>query len=201
MPTGLFLPFTPEGKKIEMRAIELKLAHGFDTYAAIGPGELAARMEAVIVDASWFTTLPSDLRQSLLGTHRSDWSAGSITFEGRLVIVANPKHAATRHSVTLLEELVHHGLGHPKSKLIERDGAVMRTCRHDVEDEAYCVATALLMPYRGLFYHVNAGRALRDLDVPAPVSDDCRLFRVKRAGLWNIFNARRRTPERQGRKA
>jgi hypothetical protein len=69
---------------------------------------------------------------------------------------------------------------------------VIRTCQHDVEDEAYCVATALLMPYRELFNHLDAGRRLVDLPVPAPVSDECRIFRVKRAGLWKLYTARLR---------
>jgi hypothetical protein len=186
----LFLPFTPQGRAIEMRAIDLKRAHGLGPYAAVGPSDLATRMGAHIVDASWFATLPPAIRRSVLDVHRLAWSAGSITFDGCLVIAANPKHSETRRSVTLLEELVHHGLGHPKSELIERDGAVIRTCQHEVEDEAYCVATALLMPYRALFRHVNAGCPLDELEVPSPVSHECRLFRVKRAGLWRTYNAR-----------
>jgi len=193
MREKFFLPFTPGGRAIEIRAIELKRAHGFGAYAAVDPETLADAMDAHIVGREWFTSLPSALRRAVLVEHSDSWSAGSITVDGRLVVLANPGHPETRRTVTLLEELVHYGLGHPKSELTERDGVVMRTCRHDVEDEAYAVATALVMPYRQLFSHVDAGRPLEELDTPAPVSQACRLFRVKRAGLWRMLQSRMRT--------
>jgi Zn-dependent peptidase ImmA (M78 family) len=150
-------------------------------------------MGAHIVDEEWFASLSPALQRAVLVDHRDRWSAGSITLEGRLVILANPRHPETRRTVTLLEELVHHGLGHPKSELIVRDGVVMRTCHHEVEDEAYAVATAIVMPYPSLFAHVNAGRPIDELETPAPVSRECRLFRVKRAGLWRLMQSRARS--------
>lgn len=188
---GLFLPFATKGKQIELRAIEVKSAYGYGPYDAVSPLDLADRMGVGIVDAvAFFDSLPERLRLALLEEHRRSWSAGSITAGGALYVLSNPTHSEARSSPTLLEELVHDALGHPKSQLIEQDGVVIRTCQHDVEDEAYCVATALLMPYRDLFNHLNAGLRLADLPVPAPVSDQCRLFRVKRAGLWRLYSAR-----------
>ncbi len=186
----LFLPFAPKGKAIELRAIEIKARHGFGPYEAIDPIELANRMGVGIVAAEWFDRLPVDLRASLLSDYSHSWSAGSITVDGMLTVVANPEHSEARRTITLLEELVHEALGHPKSQLIVQDGIAMRTCRHDVEDEGYAVAAALVMPYRELFNHLNAGRPLADLPLPAQVSTDCRLFRVKRAGLWKLHVAR-----------
>jgi hypothetical protein len=190
----LFLPFATKGKAIELRAIEIKRRYGFGPYEAIHPIELANRMGAGIVAAEWFDRLPVDLRISVLGDHSRSWSAGSITVAGILRVVANPEHSEARRTITLLEELVHEALGHPKSQLVVQDGVAMRTCRHDVEDEAYAVAAALVMPYRDLFNHLNAGRPLSDLPVPAPVSDECRQFRVKRAGLWRLYIARQGHP-------
>lgn len=190
MPAQLFLPFTDSGKAIELRAIQLKEAHGLGPYDAVDPTALAERMGAVIIEASWFASLPATIREAVLAEHRAHWSAGSITVGGALYVLANPEHADTRRSVTILEELVHHGLGHPKSKLMRVDGVSMRTCQHEVEDEAYAVATALLMPYRDLFNHIKAARALAELPVPVPVSQACRLYRVKRAGLWRMYQAR-----------
>jgi hypothetical protein len=190
----LFLPFATKGKLIELRAIDIKAAHGFGPYEAIHPIELANRMRVGIVAAEWFDRLPVDLRTSLLGEYSRTWSAGSITVDGMLHVLANAEHSEARRTITLLEELVHEALGHPKSQLIVQDGVAMRTCRHDVEDEAYAVAAALVMPYRDLFNHLNAGRPLADLPVPAPVSTECRLFRVKRAGLWKLQVARQQHP-------
>jgi hypothetical protein len=54
------------------------------------------------------------------------------------------------------------------------------------------------MPYRDLFNHLNAGRPLVDFPVPAPVSVDWRLFRVKRADFWKLHIARQRKPSEVG---
>lgn len=188
----LFLPFAIRGKDIELRAIEIKATHDFGPYEAVSPVELADRMGVGLVDPVFFDTLDIGLRKALLEDHRESWSAGSITVNDTLFVLTNPTNSDARTSVTILEELAHEALGHPKSQLIKRDGLVVRTCQHDVEDEAYSVASALLMPYRDLFNHLNAGRPLGDLAVPAPVSDECRAFRVKRAGLWRLYSARQR---------
>lgn len=96
----------------------------------------------------------------------------------------------------MLEELAHESLGHPKSQLIQRGGLVIRTCAHDVEDEAYSVAAALLMPYRDLFNHLNASRPLANLSVPAPVSDEGRLPRVNAPGFGNFTSPGNAKPRR-----
>lgn len=43
---------------------------------------------------------------------------------------------------------------------------------------------------RDLFNHIKAARALAELPVPLPVSQACRLYRVKRAGLRWMYQAR-----------
>ncbi len=46
----------------------------------------------------------------------------------------------------------------------------MRTCQHDVESEAYEVATALLMPYQSTFNHLKQGGRMADIPAAVPVS-------------------------------
>jgi hypothetical protein len=85
--------------------------------------ELANRVGVGIVAAEWFGRLPVDLRTSLLGHYARSWSAGSITFDRMLNVVANPEHSEARRTITVLEELVREALGHPKSQLIIQDGS------------------------------------------------------------------------------
>jgi hypothetical protein len=66
----------------------------------------------------------------------------------------------------------------------------MRTCQHEVESEAYAVATALLMPYRSTFNHLKAGGDIASIPTVVPVSAACRAYRTKTAGLWRIAQAR-----------
>jgi len=192
MAGSLFLPFTPQGQRIERLAISIKDAHGYGPYDAVSPIELADRMGIAVAAASWFDGFPKDLAAEVLVRFGDAWSAGSISCEGTLCVVLNPGHPPTRQAISLAEELVHEALGHPKSRLVQMEGLLVRTCEHSVEDEAYSVATALVMPYQSLFNHVDRGLPLSDLTTPVPVSAACRDFRIKRAGLWRTYQARQK---------
>lgn len=183
---GLFLPFTPKGKAIELKAIGIKRDFGFDPYELIDPMQLARRMGVALIPEEWLSGLEEADREALLVDHGSAWSAGSITVRERLHVLLNPTHSVERQSPTLAEELVHEALGHPASQLIVVDGATMRTCHHEVESEAYAVATALLMPYRSTFYHLKEKGSIDTIPAAVPVSAACRAYRTKVAGLWRM---------------
>jgi hypothetical protein len=89
---------------------------------------------------------------------------------------------------------VHVALGHPKSQLTTVDGVPLRTCQHEVESEAYAVATALLMPYRSTFNHLNDGGTVETIPAMVPVSSECRAYRTKMAGLWAMARKRGLVP-------
>lgn len=189
---GLFLPFTPKAKAIEMKAIGIKQAHGLGPYDALDPRALAGRMGVEIVPAGWIDTLEADHRRQLVDEIGRSWSAGSIAYDERTYILLNPGHSAERHSPTLAEELVHVALGHAKSQLMTVDGITMRTCQHEIESEAYAVAVALILPYRTVFNHIHGGEPVETIPAPVPLSADCRAYRTKIAGMWPTAQARLR---------
>lgn len=189
---GLFLPFTPKAKAIEIKAIGIKKHHGIGPYEAIDPRDLAALMTVEIVPAAWVDTLDPGLRRQLVDDIGHRWSAGSLVVDGRTYVLLNPGHSPERHSPTLAEELVHVALGHPKSQLKTVGGVPMRTCEHDVESEAYAVAVALILPYRTVFYHIRAGEPVETIPSPVPLSRECRAYRTKIAGMWPTAVARLR---------
>jgi Zn-dependent peptidase ImmA (M78 family) len=183
---GLFLPFTPKGKAIEIKAIAIKRDFGYGPYDLIDPRELAQRMNVVVIPEEWLLRLEESDRSALLVDHASTWSAGSIIVKDRLHVVLNPTHSVERQSPTLAEELVHQALGHPASQLLVLDGTTMRTCQHEVESEAYAVATALLMPYRSTFNHLKDRGTIETIPAAVAVSAACRAYRTKMAGLWRM---------------
>jgi Zn-dependent peptidase ImmA (M78 family) len=191
----LFLPTASKAKQIELRAIEIRTKYAYGPYQAINPFELAARMGVVLVADTWLEQHPE--LSAELASIAGSWSAGSLPVGDKTYILLNPDTSRARQSPTLGEELAHIALGHPKSKLINVDGLAIRTCDHAVEGEAYAVATALLMPYRSLFNHLNDGHPLEELATLVPVSQACREFRVKTAGLWNLHQARARARAQQ----
>lgn len=185
-----FLPFTPKGKDIEVKAIGIKEAHGLGPYDLVDPDALAVLMGVVIIPEAWYDRLDADLRDQVLVAHGQTWSAGSLCVEGTTHILLNPGHSRERRSASLSEELVHLGLGHPKSQLLTVDGVPMRTCSHEIESEAYAVASALLMPYRSTFNHLQAGGTVASIPAVVPVSAEARVYRTKTSGLWKMARSR-----------
>jgi hypothetical protein len=190
---GLFLPFTPKAKAIELKAIAIKESNGIGPYVAVDPLDLARRMDIGVVPPDWFDTLDPGHRRQILDDFGRTWSAGSVVAEGRTYVLLNPGHSPERHSPSLAEELVHVALGHPKSELKETDGLFVRTCQHEVESEAYAVAVALILPYRTVFNHIRDGGAIESIPAPVPVSAACRAYRTKVSGMWKTAQSRGRT--------
>jgi hypothetical protein len=188
---SLFLPFAPQARADEERAIELKRDFDYAPYEAVDPWEFAERLAIELVDGAWLLRqLPAGIGLHLVGPARGRWSAGTIDVAGRSLTVMNPTHSPARQTASLVEELVHVVLGHPPSRLEPHGDLALRTCAHDVEDEAYRIGAALVIPYRELFNWLNAGRPLDEFATPAVVSREYLEFRVKRAGLWRLHRAR-----------
>jgi hypothetical protein len=190
---SLFLPFSAQARADEERAIEIKRDFDYGPYEAVDPWEFAERVGIDLVDGTWLLDQsPPHLRAHLLKTGPGRWSAGTLEVAGRSLTVLNPSHSPARQTATLVEELMHVVLGHPPSRLEVHDGLALRTCAHDVEDEAYRLGAAMVIPYRDLFNWINAGHPLHEFSAAALVSSEYLEFRVKRAGLWRLHQARRR---------
>lgn len=190
---SLFLPFSTQARADEERAIEIKGDFDYGPYEAVDPWEFAERAGIELVDGRWLLDQsPPRVRAHLLEDGRGRWSAGTLEVAGRSLTVLNPIHGPARQTASLVEELVHVALGHPPSRLELHDGLALRTCAHDVEDEAYRLGAAMVIPYRDLFNWINAGHSLDEFSAASVVSHEYLEFRVKRAGLWRLHQARLR---------
>jgi hypothetical protein len=190
----MFLPFAAHARRDEERAIELKADFGYGPYEAVDPWEFAERLGIELLDSGQLIEL-LDRRHAdhLTGVGRARWSAGTIEMGDRTLTILNALHSPARQTATLMEELVHVILGHPVSRLEMRGGLAVRTCAHDVEDEAFRLGAALVIPYRDLFNWLNWGRPLETFPTVVEVSSGYLEFRVKRAGLWRLHRARARS--------
>ncbi len=191
--SSLFLPFTPNGKATELRAIEVKDRLGLVPTAAVDPIGILPKVPARLVVPNELREASPDTPHELFVRCGSEWSGigfGESPADGVSLILLNPAHSPTRHRATLMEEIVHIVLGHPKSTLFRGADGIVWKRSHDggVEDEAFTVGAACLLPYPALFH------AVRD-DHETAVSIAARFgvsvqyveFRIKRAGLSNIY--------------
>jgi len=194
---GVFLPFTPNGKATELRAIEVKSRLGLTASAAVDPIGILRRVPARVIDSRWLQSASPDLAQALFVEHASSWSGiglGESPQDGASLILLNPTHAPTRQRATMMEEIVHIVLKHPKSALSLRfDIVPVRARSYDasVEAEAYSVGAACLLPYPDLFHAIRDRR--ESVDVIAHrfgVSRAYVDFRIKTAGLMRMYRSR-----------
>jgi hypothetical protein len=192
--SGPFLPFTPNGKATELQAIAVKSRLGVGATAAVDPYAVLHRLPARLVDAAALREQDGLVACALLSVHADEWSAvcfGRSEITGEALILLNPTHAATRQKATLMEEVVHIVLDHPPSRLMLNgvQGGAERRYEAAIEDEAYTVGAACLLPYPALFRAVNdTHESAAVIAARYGVSRDYVTFRIKRAGLVRIYN-------------
>ena len=141
------------GARIATKRV-FRLADG----SAVDPHAVAGAMGVpVITERDQFAMLPPTLRDAMFGTR--EWSAGTLEGRGGPLIILNPIHAPTRLKVTLAEEIAHLVMGHPTSEIDPVIG--IRAYNATVEQKAFSVGGALVMPYGQLFRLAKAGSRFR----------------------------------------
>lgn len=187
-----FLPFTTKGKATELQAIEVKRLLGLGPYASLDPTAVLPKIPARLLTNADFSDCAEETRDVLFGPRGHGLSAvgfGRSPADGTWLIFVNPTHHPHRQKASLAEEVVHIVLDHPKTE-VSRNGVrgTSRTFNKAVEDEAYCVGAACIMPYRELFNAVHDRH--EDVDVIAAryvVSKEYVHYRIRRAGLDRIY--------------
>lgn len=189
----LFLPFTPKGLKAEMRAIEAKQKLRYGPYASIDPFGVLSRVPARLLTPVEFQAGPPHVYAALWEDPPDDLSAfamGRSPSTGEWLIYVNPLHHEHRQRTSLMEEIAHISLEHPPSKLYFEGGKPKRTYNEEVEDEAFCVGAACIIPYRDLFNAIK--RRHEKVNAIAErynVSEALVEYRIKRAGLSKVYKA------------
>lgn len=183
-----FVPFVKgEAERLERCAIAAKRVLGVPDKSAPDPRAAARDLGIpVLGDLEHFAALPEDIRDVMLGSR--EWSAGTLEGPGGPLIITNPIHAATRLKVTVAEELSHLMMGHPPSSLDPTTG--LRTYNKTVEDEAFSVGGAMVMPYSQLYSLVDRGQPLETIADEFEVSVPMARCRVNRTGLLRMHRAR-----------
>lgn len=186
-----FVPFIGgEAESLERKAIALKRCLGFGDREPLDARRAAEELGVPVVDRpEQFASLTESLRRSILTDHRQAWSAATIVGPLGPLIVVNYTHSTTRLRVTLAEEIAHLVLGHPPSTIDARTG--MRTYKATVEEEAFGVGGALVMPYAPLFNLVKAGTSVTEIAEAFCVSEQLANCRLNRAGLRRMHRKRR----------
>ncbi len=191
------LPPTPKGRNFELKALGLRDFAGLRTdEQRLDPFELARYAKLLVVSYEQIAPfLSGDTRDHLLNGGKDAWSGGACSQklpDGRKLIVLNPTHGANRQNATLMEEISHVFLGHQPSRLaikaVNKQGKpIARDYRPDIEEEAYGVGAAALVPYSALKRVIRRGKTSREIARHFNVSRELVEYRIKISRLWDEY--------------
>lgn len=191
------MPPTQKGRHYEIRALSLRDFAGLiSDEQPLNPFELAHYAKLLVASFEQIEPLLSeDTKQHLLGTGKDKWSGGACSQtlpDGRKLIVLNPTHGKNRQNATLMEEICHVFMGHTPSRLAiqntNKNGQVIaRDYRAEIEEEAYSIGAAALVPYTSLARMVNQGKTSREIARHFNVSRELVEYRIKVSRLWEQY--------------
>lgn len=194
------MPPTKKGRHYEIRAIGLREFAGLDRDdAVLNPFELAHYAKLLVASFEQIEPfLTEETKQHLLGAGRDKWSGGACSQalpDGRRLIILNPTHGKNRQNATLMEEICHVFMGHQPSRLaienVTKDGkTIARDYRAEIEEEAYSIGAAALVPFSALRRMVHQGKTSREIAEQFNVSRELVEYRIKVSRLWDVYKQR-----------
>ncbi|HNQ15080.1 MAG TPA: ImmA/IrrE family metallo-endopeptidase [Pyrinomonadaceae bacterium] len=190
-------PPTPKGRDFEIKALGLRDFAGLRRDdQRLDPFELARYAKLLVVDYEQIEPfLSGETREELLQGSKDSWSGGACSQrlpDGRKLIILNPTHSPNRQNATLMEEISHVFLGHQPSRLavrtLNKQGkTIARDYRPEIEEEAYGVGAAALVPFASLKRFIRRGKTSREIAKHFNVSRDLVEYRIKISKLWDEY--------------
>lgn len=191
------LPPTQKGRNYEIRGLALRDFAGLrQDDDRLDPFELARYAKLLVVSYEQIEPfLTVETKAHLIGDGKNSWSGGACSQalpDGRKLIVLNPTHGTNRQNATLMEEISHVFLGHKPSKLAvttyNKEGKpIAREYQAEVEEEAYSVGAAALVPFSALRRMINQGKTSREIARHFNVSRVLVEYRLKVSRLWEEY--------------
>ncbi|MBP6822084.1 MAG: ImmA/IrrE family metallo-endopeptidase [Acidobacteria bacterium] len=141
----------------------------------LDPFVLAESVGLRVVPLESIAGLTEDVKAVLQSPDRA-WSGGATPMlpDGTRIVILNPSQSSQRKAATLMEEICHVLLGHKHSEL-----SSARTHDKNIEDEAYSVGAAALLPYRALVCDLSRGHSIKFIAAQAGVSQALVRYRIK----------------------
>jgi hypothetical protein len=154
--------------------------------ARLDPFALAESINVRVLYLSDLTGLSESSRAHL--DVSDGWSGGATRAleDGSHIVILNQRHSSGRQAATLMEEVCHILFGHKPSEIgAGRIGG--RSYNFNVEDEAYSVGAAALVPYHSLRAFLISGASARKIARHFGVTPSLIVYRAKGTGLGKFL--------------
>lgn len=175
-----FLPPPEVGKwrLFERMALQIRNFAGISLESRLDPVELARSINVRVLYLSDLVGLSVTSRARLDSSE--GWSGGATQDlgDGSYVVILNQKHSQGRRAATLMEEICHILFKHKPSG-ISSDRFGGRSYNFKVEEEAYAVGAAALVPYFPLKKLFLSGASVRKIAGHFGVTPSLILYRAK----------------------
>ncbi len=174
----------------EKRAIEIRRLVGVRYDERFQPEMLAKLFNFRIIGLSQLDGLPLEIRQILV--KGDQWSGAAIRpassdpgdLSSPALIIVNDTHSRRRQRATVMEEICHLILGHPPSTIHDHG----RTFNARIEEEAYAIGAATLLPYRALSEALFSQVRPESIALRFDVSRQLVSYRCRVTGLGSIHD-------------
>lgn len=170
----------------ERTSLAVRKELGISVDDLLCPFVLAENLGIDILAPNGIAGMTNDILKPLLFDDPSGWSATSFRRNGKSTIIYNPKHSAARRSSDIAHELAHEILGHQPATVIlslELEHFCMRSFNQKQEDEANCLAWALLLPREGLLNARSRRKSVEEIAAQFGVSKSLVNFRLQTTGI------------------
>jgi hypothetical protein len=171
-------------KWLEGNGTALRSKCGIGPFDRLDPFQLAKTMNIEVLYPVEGLGIPTDVLKHVLNEGRDAWDGGTIVLQDKTYkVVLNPSRGRERQNATLMEELAHIHLGHPPSKLIRLQGITLRSVKKSVENQAFHLGAAALLPARVLKGARTLGHTAEQLLVKYLVSHELLVMRENMVGV------------------
>lgn len=150
----------------------------------LDPFDLAERMQIEVIGPHAIAGVDPDALAQLLDGGARNWSGGALRLpDGRHWVILNPTHDERRQRPTLMEEIVHVHLNHAPTELRLTGEVVARSYKKSVEQQAYFIGAAALLPQRVIKGACTRGMTIEELAEEQFVSRPLVRFRINLLGI------------------
>ena len=178
----------------ERTATSIRTELGLSKTAPLEPTRLAEHLDVVLWRCGDVPGITPEILQQLTVNDPWGWSAVTVAVQGRIIVVYNDRRSGGRQASDITHELAHVILSHEPATVIlsESVDLSMRTFDQKQEDEANCLAWALLLPRDALFDARKSRLSLDRIATAFGVTETLVQYRLRMTGIDVQLQRRRR---------
>lgn len=168
----------------ENQAVHWRREAKLEPWALLPSLTLAERLEVKIIEPANVNGLSTEALDLLLKKRASEWSAVTITVDGkRHIVIENPTHSIKRRESTRMHEMAHIICAHKPQGFRNLDGLVMRQFDNEQEEEADWLGRCLHLPRPVLGWCLNRNLTHQQISDHCLASEELVRYRLNATGI------------------